>query len=161
MANQSRIGSQYPLLVVKGKSIGRFLDKTRKTVVPCYSRYGTLKIPPWSKDMSTEQLPKYCSPSRYWRRLHRNEIFSTHLSFVKDKWMTTSFPKRKHFCEFSKFFIAKNWRGSTLFIEELHLSWKWDIYNYHRPSRSEMLCFKRGQLSGLYNTWLCFVITII
>jgi hypothetical protein len=38
-------------------------DETGKTEAPCYSRCGTIKIPPCSKALSTEHRPKFCSPS--------------------------------------------------------------------------------------------------
>jgi hypothetical protein len=38
-------------------------DETGKTEVSCHSRSGTIKIPPCSKALSAEHMPKFCSPS--------------------------------------------------------------------------------------------------
>jgi hypothetical protein len=37
-------------------------DKTGKTEFPCHSRYGMMKIHLYSKALSAEQRPKFCSP---------------------------------------------------------------------------------------------------
>jgi hypothetical protein len=41
----------------------RRLNETGKTEVPCYSRCGTIKIPPCLKALSVEHRPQFCSPS--------------------------------------------------------------------------------------------------
>jgi hypothetical protein len=38
-------------------------DETGKTEALCHSRWGTMKIPPCSKALSTEHRPIFCSPS--------------------------------------------------------------------------------------------------
>ena len=60
------ISTQYPLLVVQDyKSTKRFgpSTETAKTEAPCHIRYGTIKIPPCSKAINTEQRPQFYSIS--------------------------------------------------------------------------------------------------
>jgi hypothetical protein len=35
-------------------------DETGKTEAPCHGRCGTIKIPPYSKDLSAEDRSKFC-----------------------------------------------------------------------------------------------------
>jgi hypothetical protein len=41
-------------------------DETGKTEVPCPSRCGTIKIPPYSKALSAEHRPKFAALHRQW-----------------------------------------------------------------------------------------------
>jgi hypothetical protein len=71
----------------------------KKTEVPCYSKYGTIKISLCSKDMSAQHRPKFCSASPVmvaslykfiiieWdvKQLIINQSFNTKLNVFK--WM--------------------------------------------------------------------------
>ena len=51
-------GTQYALLVKCGEIKSVPSDKTSKNIVPCASRWGTIKIPLCSKTMSAKQRPE-------------------------------------------------------------------------------------------------------
>jgi hypothetical protein len=59
-----RIDPLHPHACRKWRLNGAFLRmRPEKPKVPCHSRCGTIKIPPSSKALSAEHMPKICSPS--------------------------------------------------------------------------------------------------